>query len=157
MNMNREARDEMEMMIKDELDRRQEEKRWRDLRGNNFDDTDDKKGGSFIKLPCCLVILVALAFAITLIYYVYVRVREPIVKEWQDNKEFIEQVPQKVEDLKNTTQDKIETGKVMLNEANYTIENLEQKIDSAKNAYNKAAEITQDLQDLSGYTKKALE
>lgn len=149
--------EEIEMMIKDELDRRQEEKRWRNYRGNNFDHSENKKSGGLIKIPCCLIVLIVMALAIVLIYYVYIQIRDPIISEWQKDKAALEQLPQKVEELKDHITEALGTGKIKIEEANYTLENIEQKIDSIKNAYNKTRELTEDLKDLSNYTNQILQ
>jgi hypothetical protein len=156
--MNDDERQEVEDMIQEELERRQDEKRLLKMHGNNYeDDEDDRKDrGRWIKLPCCAFMLFILAISVYLIYYVSVKLKDPVYQEYLKGKEIIEQVPGKIEELNQAAKDQIDVGKNLVDETGYTIDKFEQKIDSAKNAYDKAQEITEDLKALNDYTKQAL-
>lgn len=142
------SQDEVEQMYGEELNEFKNERRLKALHGNNYEES--RKKGSFIKLPCCLVLLLILGLSAYLVYYFYINIKDPLYKEYLKEKENIEQSTEKINEIKNNVNQAIESGKDLINKAEDTKESFDQ-------AYEDVENVKQGVDDLSDYSQKFLE
>lgn len=138
-------REEQEFEYQEELQELRQAKKLRAMRGNNYDDDEEvkKQKPRLIKLPCCFVMILVMALAVYIVYYVYGQIKDPLYKEWLRNKDTIMEVPQTLQHVGEEAKETFDDGKELFDQVEETKE--------------QAAEVKQDIENTVDYTKDYLE